>query len=82
MLHKLCIKYSSTVPYYCTQTTKKESKSVIHESLNCKRCVNGIEIKKPDKGTDPTDLGCWNHTERGKRIFRIYFRVLRLVKLS
>ena len=42
----------------------KESKSVIHDSLNCKRCVNGIEIKKPEKGSDPTDLGCWNHTEK------------------
>ena len=42
----------------------KESKSVIHDSLNCKRCVNGIEMKKPEKGSDPTDLGCWNHTEK------------------
>merc|ERR550519_1407525 len=45
----------------------KESKSVIHDSLNCKRCRGGIEMKKPDKGSDPTDLGCWNHTETANK---------------
>ena len=44
----------------------KESKSVIHDSLNCKRCKNGREVEKPAKGGDPTDLGCWNHTEHCK----------------
>ena len=43
----------------------KESKSIIHDSLNCKRCKNGVEVEPPVSGGDPTDLGCWRHTERG-----------------
>ena len=43
-----------------------ESKSTIHDSLNCARCVNGVEIKPPPSGGDPSDLGSWNHAMNGK----------------
>lgn len=52
----------------------KESKSVIHDSLNCKRCQDGVEVKKPEKGGDPTDLGCWNHSQTRKGVFETSYK--------
>ena len=42
------------------------SLSTIHDSLNCKRCKNGVETKPPPTGGDATDLGSWNHAMSGK----------------
>ena len=43
-----------------------ESISTIHDSLECKRCINGVETKPPPTGGDPADLGSWNHAMAGE----------------
>jgi len=42
-----------------------ESTSTIHDSLHCKRCINGIETKPPPTDGDHSDLGFWNHAMAG-----------------
>lgn len=37
--------------------------------MQCTRCVNGIQIKKPPEGSDcNSDLSEWNHTRDRKGI--------------
>jgi DNA repair and recombination RAD54-like protein len=56
-----------------------ESKSTIHDSLNCKRCVNGVEIKLPPTDGNSSDLGSWNHAMSGKTNFLIKYKTFQKI---
>jgi len=48
---------------------EEETDSDTHDNMNCTRCINGIQVKKPPEKSDCTsDLSQWNHTKDRKNI--------------